>query len=55
MVEGWRKRTGRGIEERMAELDPYVDGYLVTLVESEGRLRRGQRSGQATPAAQGLS
>ena len=39
VVEGWRKRTGRGIVERMAELDPYVGGYLVTFVESEGRLQ----------------
>ncbi len=39
VVEGWRKRTGRGIVERMAELNPYVGGYLVTFVESEGRLQ----------------
>ena len=39
VVEGWRRRTGRGVVERMAELDPYVGGYLVTLVESEGRLQ----------------
>ena len=39
VVEGWRRRTGRGIVERMAELDPYVGGYLVTFVESEGRLQ----------------
>lgn len=38
VVEGWRKRTGRGVEERMAELAPFVSGFLVTFVELEGRL-----------------
>ncbi len=38
VVEGWRKGTGRGVVERMAELRPYVGGYLVTVVEREGRL-----------------
>ena len=38
VVEGWRKRTGRGVEERMAELSPFASGFLVTFVELEGRL-----------------
>ncbi len=38
VVEGWRTRTGRSIAERMAELRPYVSGFLVTFVEREGRL-----------------
>ncbi len=38
VVEGWRKRTGRGVEERMAELAPFTSGFLVTFVELEGRL-----------------
>lgn len=38
VVEGWTKRTGRGIVERIAELAPYVAGFLVTFVEREGRL-----------------
>ena len=38
VVEGWRKRTGRGVLERMAELAPYTSGFLVTFVEREGRL-----------------
>ncbi len=38
VVEGWRKRTGRGVEERMRELAPFVSGFLVTFVELEGRL-----------------
>ncbi len=38
VVEGWRTRTGVGIAERMAELAPYVSGFLITFVEKEGRL-----------------
>ena len=39
VVEGWTKGTGRGILERVAELAPYVGGFLVTFVELEGRLK----------------
>jgi len=38
VVEGWKKATGRGILERMAELRDHVGGFLVTFVEREGRL-----------------
>lgn len=38
VVEGWTSKTGRGIHERMLELRDYVDGFLVTFVEKEGRL-----------------
>lgn len=38
VVDGWRTKTGRGVAERMAELRPYVSGFLVTFVEREGRL-----------------
>ncbi len=38
VVEGWRKPTGRGVLERIAELRPHVGGFLVTFVEREGRL-----------------
>ncbi len=38
VVKGWRERTGRGVEERMAELRDYAGGFLVTFVEREGRL-----------------
>jgi len=38
VVEGWTKATGRGIEERMAALAPYVSGFLVTFVDTEGSL-----------------
>lgn len=38
VVEGWQKKTGRGIEERMQELRPFVGGFLITMVEREGRL-----------------
>lgn len=39
VVEGWRKRTGRGVGERMAELRDLVGGFLVTFVEREGRMQ----------------
>jgi phosphoribosyl-AMP cyclohydrolase / phosphoribosyl-ATP pyrophosphohydrolase len=38
VVEGWRKRTGKGVLERIAELRDLVSGFLVTFVEREGRL-----------------
>ena len=38
VVEGWTKGTGKGIEERMAVLAPYVSGFLVTFVDKEGGL-----------------
>ncbi|MFH1532179.1 MAG: phosphoribosyl-ATP diphosphatase [Pseudomonadota bacterium] len=38
VVEGWTRGTGRGILERVAELAPWVGGFLVTFVELEGRL-----------------
>ncbi|MCB9666765.1 MAG: phosphoribosyl-ATP diphosphatase [Myxococcales bacterium] len=37
VVEGWQTKTGRGIEERMQELRPWVGEFLVTMVEREGR------------------
>ena len=39
VVEGWRKPTGRGIVERMQELEGLVGGFLVTFVEQEGRMQ----------------
>jgi phosphoribosyl-ATP pyrophosphohydrolase/phosphoribosyl-AMP cyclohydrolase len=38
VVEGWRKRTGQGVVERIAELRDLAGGFLVTFVEREGRL-----------------
>ena len=38
VVEGWRKKTGRTIFERMEALKGLVGGFLVTFVEKEGRL-----------------
>lgn len=38
VVEGWQKKTGTSIEERMTALLPYVDEFMVTFVELEGRL-----------------
>jgi phosphoribosyl-AMP cyclohydrolase / phosphoribosyl-ATP pyrophosphohydrolase len=36
--QGWTRRTGATVLERMGALNPYVGGYLVTAVEREGRL-----------------
>ncbi|MGF1477377.1 MAG: phosphoribosyl-ATP diphosphatase [Geminicoccaceae bacterium] len=38
VVEGWKRGTGRGVLERIAELREFVSGFLVTFVEREGRL-----------------
>jgi phosphoribosyl-ATP pyrophosphohydrolase len=38
VVDGWRSRTGRSVAARLAELQPFVSGFLVTFVEREGRL-----------------
>jgi phosphoribosyl-ATP pyrophosphohydrolase len=38
MVEGWRAGTGTTITDRMAELRDHVGGFLVTIIEREGRL-----------------
>lgn len=38
VVDGWRTKTGQPIAARMAELRPFVSGFLVTFVEREGRL-----------------
>ena len=39
VVEGWTRKTGRSVIERMQELEGLVGGFLVTFVELEGRLR----------------
>lgn len=39
VIEGWTKGTGRKIEEKMAELSPYVSGFLVTFTDQEGSLK----------------
>ncbi len=38
MAEGWTTGTGRGLFERVAELKPFVGGFLVTVIEREGRM-----------------
>ena len=38
VVRGWREGTGRSVLERMAELRELAGGFLVTLVDREGRL-----------------
>ena len=39
VTHGWRKRTGRTVLDRIAELNELCAGFLVTFVEREGRLR----------------
>lgn len=39
VVEGWKKGTGARLEDRIDALKEYVGGFLVTLVETEGRLQ----------------
>jgi phosphoribosyl-ATP pyrophosphohydrolase len=38
VVEGWQKKTGHSILDRMKELKGLAGGFLVTFVEREGRL-----------------
>ena len=38
VVEGWQTPTELRVEDRIAELRPYVGGFLATFVELEGRL-----------------
>ncbi|NEO28191.1 MAG: phosphoribosyl-ATP diphosphatase, partial [Kamptonema sp. SIO4C4] len=39
VTEGWTKRTGTGIEERIDTLREHVCGFLITFVEHEGRMQ----------------
>lgn len=39
VVEGWQTGTGRPLLESLAELKPFVGGFLVTFVEREGRMQ----------------
>jgi phosphoribosyl-AMP cyclohydrolase / phosphoribosyl-ATP pyrophosphohydrolase len=39
VIEGWQKRTGERVLERIAALRELVGGFLVTFVEREGRLQ----------------
>jgi len=38
VTEGWTRRTGASVEERIATLRDFVGGFLVTFVEREGRM-----------------
>jgi phosphoribosyl-ATP pyrophosphohydrolase/phosphoribosyl-AMP cyclohydrolase len=38
VVNGWRTRTGRDVLAAVAELAPYVGGFLLTQVEHEGAM-----------------
>jgi phosphoribosyl-ATP pyrophosphohydrolase len=37
-VEGWKRGTGAQLLDRMRELAPFTGGFLVTLIEREGRM-----------------
>lgn len=37
--QGWRRSTGVRVEERMRELRPHVEAFMVTFVEKEGMLQ----------------
>lgn len=39
VVKGWTEGTGQSIAQKMAELEGLVGGYLVTFVETEGKLQ----------------
>jgi phosphoribosyl-ATP pyrophosphohydrolase/phosphoribosyl-AMP cyclohydrolase len=38
VVDGWREKTGHSVADRMRELRPQTDHFMVTFVEKEGRL-----------------
>ncbi len=38
VVEGWQEGTGESIVDRMRRLRQYVDAFMVTFIEKEGRL-----------------
>lgn len=39
MVKGWTTKTGRKLEDRIQELAPYVGGFLITFIETEGTMK----------------
>lgn len=39
VTHGWQTGTGATIDSRMTELRPHVGGFLVTFVETEGRMQ----------------
>jgi phosphoribosylformimino-5-aminoimidazole carboxamide ribotide isomerase len=38
VVEGWRSRTGRSLEDSVVSMREHADAFLITFVEREGRL-----------------
>jgi len=38
MVEGWTRATEDGLFDKIAELKPYVSGFLVTTIDREGEM-----------------
>ena len=53
VTEGWTKRTGASVEERIGALRELAGGFLVTFVEREGRMGGLplERIGRLTPLA----
>ncbi len=39
VVDGWTKKTGATIEDRIAELRAHVGSFLITFIEREGRMK----------------
>jgi len=39
LSHGWRRSTGQGLLDRIAELNGLCDGFLITFVEREGQLQ----------------
>jgi phosphoribosyl-ATP pyrophosphohydrolase len=39
VTEGWTRRTGVSVQQRMEELREHVGGFLITFVEREGRMK----------------
>jgi len=37
-IEGWQQPTGRNIFDEIKILEPYVSGFLITMIEREGRM-----------------
>ncbi len=38
-VKGWQEATGKRIEDELPKLDALVGGFLITFIESEGRMQ----------------
>jgi phosphoribosylformimino-5-aminoimidazole carboxamide ribonucleotide (ProFAR) isomerase len=39
VVDGWKTKTGSSVFDKIEELKPFVSGFLVTFVETEGSMK----------------